>query len=70
MSEGRTNEHWVRLDAQVDLQGADAATEGIWSVDVRVTGTLRSATQRVIEADVDAQVRAVLDAVGHLAAKA
>jgi len=66
--EGRTDEHRVAFDVTlaVDPDG-DGGTVVDWSLDVHVTGTLRSAGQRVLTAIVAAQARAVLAAVEEAA---
>jgi carbon monoxide dehydrogenase subunit G len=65
--DGRTDEHRLALDVELRLrpEGTGAAAE--WTVDCRVTGTLRSAGQRVLQAVVAAQARMVLAAIGRLA---
>jgi carbon monoxide dehydrogenase subunit G len=72
--EGRTDEHWLALDAELTLrpaaeddEGGEGGTVAEWTVALRTTGTIRSAGQRVLGAVVRAQVGLVLGAVGGLA---
>lgn len=66
--EGRTDEHRVAFDVTLALEpGDDGGTLVDWSLDVHVTGTLRSAGQRVLRAIVAAQARTVLAAVEEAA---
>lgn len=66
--EGRTDEHRVAFDVTLTLEpGDDGGTIVDWSLDVHVTGTLRSAGQRVLTAIVAAQARVVLAAVEEAA---
>ncbi|HEY4281360.1 MAG TPA: SRPBCC family protein [Conexibacter sp.] len=66
--EGRTDEHRVAFDVVLRITPAangaagEAAATVAWELDCHVTGTLRSAGQRVIAPIVDRQVRTVLAA--------
>jgi carbon monoxide dehydrogenase subunit G len=68
--EGRTDEHRVAFDVVLDVSGATAGGGSLvaWELDLHVTGTLRSAGQRVLVPIVDRQVRTVLAAAGEEAA--
>lgn len=66
--EGRTDEHRVGLDVELRLRAEGTGAVGEWTVECQVSGTLRSAGQRVLEAIVAAQARIVLAAVGRLVA--
>ena len=46
--EGRTDELWVRIDAAVWTGEGDGEPVLAWEVDLKVTGTLRSAAQRTL----------------------
>lgn len=68
--EGRTDEHRVAFDVALAISGAAAGGGSLvaWELDLHVTGTLRSAGQRVLVPIVDRQVRTVLAAAGEEAA--
>jgi len=68
--EGRADEQWLGMDVELALRDDGAATGADWSIDLQLTGTMRTAGQRVIAAVVAAQVRLVLDAVARAAAGA
>ena len=63
--EGRADEHWLGIDAELSLTETGDTTDVEWSIDMQVSGTIRSAGQRVLSAVVTAQVQRVLDAVGR-----
>jgi carbon monoxide dehydrogenase subunit G len=65
--QGRTDEHWLGLDAELALVADGSGTRADWTVGLHTTGTIRSAGQRVLGAVVRAQVGLVLAAVGRLA---
>jgi len=66
--EGRTDEHALALDAIVATTAGDGVTMVTWAVELHLTGTLRSAGQRVLEAIVARQVQLVLEAAARQAA--
>jgi carbon monoxide dehydrogenase subunit G len=65
--EGRTDEHFVRMEANVGVRQEDGVLVAGWDVTLEVTGTLRSAAQRTLAAIVAAQAAAVLRAVDQAA---
>jgi carbon monoxide dehydrogenase subunit G len=60
--DGRTDEHRVAFDVALKVGEEAGGALVSWSLDCHVTGTLRSAGQRVLVPIVDRQVRAVLRA--------
>jgi len=68
--EGRADEQWLGMDVELALRDDGAATGADWSIDLQLTGTMRTAGQRVMAAVVAAQVQTVLDAVARAAAGA
>ncbi len=67
--EGRTDEHLVWVDAAVKIGEEDGVDVLIWNADLRVTGTLRSATQRTLSGLAAAQAGAVVRAIDRIAAE-
>lgn len=66
--EGRTEEHFVRMDAELDIRGQDGGGSiAAWHARLVVTGALRSASQRTITAIVRAQAASVIRAVDRAA---